>query len=314
MDNINKCSCNNEYDKALKIVQDASKNIRYCYGPTGPRGEIGPTGPRGENGPVKVNVGITETIDYNEDALVSNVGTDNDVILNFKIPRGKMGDIGPTGPIGPRGLPGEIGISEVITIDGTETIEPTEEAMVQDDFDRNIHHLTFYIPKGEKGEKGDTGEKGNEGEIGPTGPKGDPYGVEAYAIRYTNTDQNFTVQEFTEAIVPLESTGPALFINYNSSYALEIRKLGVYEIHYSLSLATSTDASFNISVQSSGITVPGSNIKVSSKANTIFHISNTTIHNLLEDDEVTLVISPFDNTEFIFDNTTNASLSVIKIS
>ena len=49
---------------------------------------------------------------------------------------------------GPRGFPGEIGISEVITIDGTETVEPNEEAQVQDDFDRNIHHLTFYIPKG----------------------------------------------------------------------------------------------------------------------------------------------------------------------
>lgn len=63
-------------------------------------------------------------------------------------PRGEKGDVGPAGP---RGFPGEIGISEVITIDGTETVEPNEETQVQDDFDRNIHHLTFYIPKGEKG-------------------------------------------------------------------------------------------------------------------------------------------------------------------
>ena len=48
----------------------------------------------------------------------------------------------------PRWFPCEIGISEVITIDGTETVEPNEEAQVQDDFDRNIHHLTFYISKG----------------------------------------------------------------------------------------------------------------------------------------------------------------------
>lgn len=59
--------------------------------------------------------------------------------------QGLQGEIGHTGP---RGFPGEIGISEVITIDGTETVEPNEEAQVQDDFDRNIHHLTFYIPKG----------------------------------------------------------------------------------------------------------------------------------------------------------------------
>ena len=59
--------------------------------------------------------------------------------------QGLQGEIGHTGP---RGFPGEFGISEVITIDGTETVEPNEEAQVQDDFDRNIHHLTFYIPKG----------------------------------------------------------------------------------------------------------------------------------------------------------------------
>ena len=59
--------------------------------------------------------------------------------------QGLKGEIGHTGL---RGFPGEIGISEVITIDGTETVEPNEEAQVQDDFDRNIHHLTFYIPKG----------------------------------------------------------------------------------------------------------------------------------------------------------------------
>ena len=53
--------------------------------------------------------------------------------------QGLQGEIGHTGP---RGFPGEIGIS------GTETVEPNEEAQVQDDFDRNIHHLTFYIPKG----------------------------------------------------------------------------------------------------------------------------------------------------------------------
>ncbi len=70
-------------------------------------------------------------------------------------------------------MPGEIGISEVITIDGTETVEPDEDAEVQDDQDRNIHHLTFYIPRGQKGDKGDKGEPGEKGETGAQGPKGD---------------------------------------------------------------------------------------------------------------------------------------------
>lgn len=105
----------------------------------------GPTGPKGDKGDV------------------GNAGP-----IGPKGDKGDIGNIGPTGPkgdMGPRGLPGEIGISEVITIDETITLESNEDAEVQDDFDRNIHHLTFYIPKGEKG---DTGDKGDMGPTGPT--------------------------------------------------------------------------------------------------------------------------------------------------
>lgn len=63
-------------------------------------------------------------------------------------------------------LPGKIGISKVITIDGTETLESEEDAEVQDDFDRNIHHLTFYIPRGKQV---DIGPQGPKGEAGPQG-------------------------------------------------------------------------------------------------------------------------------------------------
>ena len=179
MNNKHDCSCNDSYEETKKLIGEASKNIRFCYakgptGPTGPqgeagiqglRGEIGPTGPRGEDGGATIEVGITETVDAATEALVTNVGTNKDVVLNFKIPRGSPGvegKIGPTGPEGPRGLPGEIGISQVITIDGTETLEPGEEAEVQDDFDGNIHHLTFYIPKGEKGDTGPIGPQGDK--------------------------------------------------------------------------------------------------------------------------------------------------------
>lgn len=92
---------------------------------------------------------------------------------------GPQGEIGTTGPIGLRELPGEIGISEVIVIDGTETVESDEEASVQDDFDRNIHHLTFYISNGEKGEQG---IQGLPGPTGPTGPS--YYNLTAYSAIY----------------------------------------------------------------------------------------------------------------------------------
>ena len=181
---MNNCNCNDDYESAIKKIEECNKNIKFCYiqGPTGPRG------PKGENGPTTIEIGKIETINPEMNAEVINTGTNKDVILNFKIPRGMDGIQGPQGPIGPmglqgeqgikgpkgekgeqgeqgpRGFPGEIGISQAITIDGAETVEFNEEAQVQDDFENNIHHLTFYIPKG---------EKGDAGPIGPEGPKGE---------------------------------------------------------------------------------------------------------------------------------------------
>lgn len=314
---MNKKNCFNDesYKKIKEKIEKESRNNRYLYikGPKGEKGEKGDKGEKGENGPTSIEIGTTETTDYNSLAMVENVGTNKELILNFKIPKGipgEKGDKGDKGDIGPRGLPGEIGISQVITIDEVITVEPTEEAFVQDDFDRNIHHLTLYIPKGEKG---DTGEKGEQGEQGIKGDKGDKATI-AYGIRYTNTDENFSINAFDEAIIPLEMMGPSLSIKYNSSYSLEIQKQGVYQISYSLNLATTNDSRFNIRVQASGITIPGSNLMVETKANIPFNIYNSSMHTLLENEEITLVISPFENTELIFDETTNASLSLILLN
>ena len=289
-------NCNDKY----KVIK------KYCYlmGPTGPsgeRGDIGPTGPtgaRGENGSGTIEIGTTETKEAGTMAEVENIGTKENAILSFKIPRGEKGDQGEkgdTGDIGPRGFPGEIGRSEVISIDGAETIGPEEEASVLDDFENNIHHLTFYIPKGE------------------TGERGAPNGIEAYGMRYTNTMQRFNLSANQDTIIPLELTGPAIFTNYNSSYAIEIRKYGTYKIDYFLNVTTSTDTTYTITVKVSGIIMAASNIKVEAKANTKNLIGSSLLYALKKDDEVTLNITANNNTELIFDGTTTAKLSVIKL-
>ena len=330
-----KCSCD-DFSKAKKIIDDMREKRRYCsiIGPTGPRGEIGatgPTGPRGAEGPVgpdggaTINVGLTETGDAGTEAIVSNVGTARDVVLNFKIPRGEMGlkgDKGDKGDIGPRGLPGEIGRSEVISIDETETVSPEEEASVLDDFENNVHHLTFYIPKGEKGEQGVKGDKGEQGiqgvagatgPIGPKGDKGDPAGVAAYGERYSNNSQTFSLTADRETIIPLEQTGPAFFTNYNSTYAIEIRKFGAYFISYSLNIITSVDVNYEVSIRASGTRLPGSVIKGEGKANTLGSISGSFIFALVEDDEVTMVIKTDKNVDLMFGDGTNAIITLIKI-
>ena len=112
-------------DKIERIVQNQKIKKRLqevgiysIQGPTGPKGAKGDVGPQGEKGergipgPTSIDVGITETIDSFENAKVENVGTNEDVILNFKIPRGEQGvegKIGPQGIPGPKGEKGDMG-------------------------------------------------------------------------------------------------------------------------------------------------------------------------------------------------------------
>lgn len=100
---------------------------------------IGPTGPTGPSGAATITVGKTTTTNPGTNATVTNVGTNENVILNFGIPRGA------TGPTGPQGLQGETGATG-----------PTGPQGLQ----------------GETGATGPTGPQGLQGETGATGPTG----------------------------------------------------------------------------------------------------------------------------------------------
>ena len=176
-----------DYEQIRKKIEEERKKYKFCYiqGPTGPKGEKGDTGLQGERGipgPSSINVGITETVEPFEGAKVENVGTNEDVILNFKIPRGKQGidgKIGPQGIPGPKGEKGDMGPQGVkgekgdqgpvtIQIGNIETIEPNKEAQVINVGTPVDVVLDFKIPKGEKGEQGEIGPRGLPGEIGRT--------------------------------------------------------------------------------------------------------------------------------------------------
>lgn len=174
-------------------------------------------------------------------------------------------------------------------------------AEVQDVFENNVHHLTFYIPKGEAGLQGPRGEQGIPGTKGE------------YGEGYSNSNQRISIKANTETIVPLEETGPAIFIEYDTNYAIEIRKFGMYQINYFLSIATSTDTNYVVSIKATGTKLPGSDIKVDAKANSISKVNGSVIFSLTEDDEITFVITSEQDTDLIFDGTTNAKLSVIKL-
>lgn len=110
----NNCNYNNDYEEIRKRIQEEQNKYRFCYvqgpkGDKGDRGDIGPQGERGLPGPVSIEVGFTETVESFEDAKVENVGTNEDVILNFKIPKGIQGIEGKTGPQGIQGPKGDKG-------------------------------------------------------------------------------------------------------------------------------------------------------------------------------------------------------------
>ena len=228
-------------DEKIKYIMESNEIRNKLYkmgicpvvGPTGPKGDRGDIGPVGETGiSHEIIIDETKTINPDEPAKVQDEFNNNTHYLTFYIPKGEKGEQGSIGPIGPKGekgetgpmgLPGEKGISEIIIIDKTETVEPDEPAKIQDDFNDNTHHLTFYIPKGEKGEKGD---QGNVGPAGPTGSLGPTsYDVIAF-VSYPNTTVAGIALTGASRIIP----GITNKISMEGSNSIKINQSGLYEI------------------------------------------------------------------------------------
>ena len=370
---MNNC---NDYERIREKIEEERKKYKYCYikGPKGDKGDIGPQGERGPQGPASIEIGITETVESFEEAKVENVGSKEDVILNFKIPKGvqgsdgkigpqgiqgpkgdkgEKGDIGPQGvkgdpgpasikignvktveanemaevnnvgtltdvvldfkipkgdkgekgDIGPRGLPGEIGRTEHIAIDETETLEPGESATVMDTFENWVHHLAFFIPKGDKG---DTGERG------PQGPAGSEF-VSSYGIRYSMSDTQISLSSGVDTIISLPEKGTAFFTEYPDDNSIKIKENGVYLVSYLLCGAVNEECSLTMSVRSNDLLVPATSATSEFSAQIINSISGTTICSLQPNDLITLNVKPSKAVNLKFNGSTNAMLSVAKI-
>ena len=219
-------------------------------GEKGEQGEIGPQGPQGEQGP------------KGEKGKTGEQGIQG--VQGIQGIQGEKGEKGEQGEQGPRGFPGEIGISPIITIDSTETVEPDQPAEVQEDLDGNIHHLTFYIPKGQKGDKGETGEQGEKGEQGIQGVQG-AQGVQgekgatgatgtfetssAFIISYNNDPNNFPengLEIRTGERLPLMrlelDNGEAISLNTDDN-TVTFNKTGVYFVTFSVNAYILPEAS-----------------------------------------------------------------------
>lgn len=152
-------------------------NIRGPQGPkgdTGSQGIQGPIGPKGDIGlSATIEIGTVNTVDPNSSAEVTNSGTANNAIFNFKIPKGD------------KGLQGERGLQGFYftpSVDINGNISWTNNGDLN-----NPDTINIKGPKGDKGDKGDQGIAGPEGIQGPIGPYYIPSVSNDGVISWTNT-------------------------------------------------------------------------------------------------------------------------------
>lgn len=85
------------FEKALKKIEHDKKYLESCC----QCANIGPTGPTGPQGPTTITIRSTVTGEAGTDAYVKTSGNDNNLILDFVIPRGNDGATGANGATGP---------------------------------------------------------------------------------------------------------------------------------------------------------------------------------------------------------------------
>lgn len=136
---------------------DTAKVFNFEFGI--PQGAPGSGG--GGGGTVSVTVGETTTGEPGTEASVVNSGDDQNVVLEFTIPRGEAGQDGAAGADGQDGAPGQ---AATITVGSVSTGEPGTNASVTNSGTENAAVFDFVIPRGADGTPGQNGEDGADGQ------------------------------------------------------------------------------------------------------------------------------------------------------
>ena len=253
---------------------------------------VGPTGPTGPQGPASIAVGVTTTTDPGTNASVTNVGTDDNVILNFNIPRGE------TGPIGPQGIPGTEG--------PTGPTGPTGPQGLQ-----GIQGPTG--PAGPTGPQGLQGLQGIQGPTGPTGPAG-PTAIETYGRKYNTSTDNISLETNIAQNIPLGNNGPTNNITTATQNTLTITENGVYLVEYGFSGSSSTNATLTVEVNQNANAISGTSIVKTVTANNNTDFNSSTINSFAVGDEIGLSINSSTTATITPANGTNAYLNIVRIS
>ena len=265
---------NNNIKKARQLIDCFNKenpNITYtCFGPTGP---TGPTGPAGAT----ITVGRTTTTEPGTNASVTNVGTPSNAILDFNIPAGATGPIGPQGIQGPAGPTGPQGI------------------------------------QGPIGPTGPAGPAGPQGNTGPAGPSGTTE-TNTYGRKYDTSQTPLTLTENTPQDVPLASNGLASGITQETANKLTIPSSGIYKIDYYFSGNSNTATDVTLTLNQNATTVSNATISKNLAANADTALIGSTINNFNANDKIGLQIEATNNATITPSSDTSAYLNIVKIA
>ena len=277
---------NNCFDNKIKKILDCGKQCN-CTPVI-----VGPTGPTGPQGPASIAVGVTTTTDPGTNASVTNVGTDDNVILNFNIPKGE------TGPIGPQGIPGTEGPMGPTGPQGLQGLQ-------------GIQGPTG--PTGPTGPQGLQGLQGIQGPTGPTGPAG-PTAIETYGSKYNTSTDNISLETNIAQNIPLGNNGPTNKITTATQNTLTITENGVYLVEYGFSGSSSTNATLTVEVNQNANAISGTSIVKTVTANNNTDFNSSTINSFAVGDEIGLSIKSSTAATITPANGTNAYLNIVRIS
>ena len=274
---------NNCFDNKIKKILDCGKQCN-CTPVI-----VGPTGPTGPQGPASIAVGVTTTTDPGTNASVTNVGTDDNVILNFNIPKGE------TGPIGPQGIPGTEGPTGPTGPQGLQGLQGIQG------------------PTGPTGPTGPQGLQGLQGIQGPTGPAG-PTAIETYGSKYNTSTDNISLETNIAQNIPLGNNGPTNKITTATQNTLTITENGVYLVEYGFSGSSSTNATLTVEVNQNANAISGTSIVKTVTANNNTDFNSSTINSFAVGDEIGLSIKSSTAATITPANGTNAYLNIVRIS
>ena len=276
---------NNQYSRKIQCILEEGKKCKDKLQ------VVGPTGPTGPAGPATITVGNTTTGDPGTIASVTNVGTNENAILNFTIPAGVQGTTGPEGPTGPTGPRGLTGPQGSIGLQGP--AGPTG-------------------PTGPAGAQGAQGVQGVQGPAGPTGPTGPS--LSTFGRKYDNATNSLSLEANIAQNVALGSTGPTNNVTTATQNTLTITQNGVYLVEYFFSGSSSVNTELTLEVKQNSVPIGSTTIEKNVTASTETDFVGSTINSFSAGDEIGLTLQSSQAATITPASGTNAYLNITRLS